>query len=463
MSNNLHHLLKQIPSVDEIIVELQLSKINIPHDLIVNTIRQSLKDIRKSITENNVSDNIHKFTLSEVRNNVEIVAQIGLRKVINGTGIVLHTNLGRTPISKSVIDTAMSKLSCYSNLEVDILSGKRGERTSHIEHLINSLTSSQSSMVVNNNASAVLLMLNTIAEGKEVIISRGQQVEIGGSFRIPDVINKSGCQMVEVGTTNKTHFSDYENAITKDTGAILVAHTSNYKVVGFTQEVELLELSKLAKRKRIPLLVDLGSGAIADFNHYGLPNEESVKWYLKSGADLVSFSGDKLLGGPQSGIICGKKLLVKKTQKNALYRALRCDKFTFAILEEILRTYRTSKDVSENNLTIHLLTRNRAKLLKLGRNILKTLPSKIIEKYGITLVDSEVEAGSGSLPTEKIESVSLIFSSTYEKPSNTAKKFRLATVPVLGYIHGNRFRIDLKAIPNEQIADLSKIMIEVLA
>ncbi len=462
MDNKQKNLLKDIPSVDEIIEELKLSEVNLPHELIIKIIRQSLKELRESIKNKSISESIRNLTLYKVKNDVDLTAQTGLKRVINGTGIVLHTNLGRTPISQSLIDSAMSKLSYYSNLEVDIKTGKRGDRSTHTEQLINTLTGAQSSIVVNNNASAVLLMLNTIAEGKEVIISRGQQIEIGGSFRIPDVISKSGCKMVEIGTTNKTHLSDYENAITKNTGAILVAHTSNYKVVGFTKDVELSELSKLAKRKRIPLIIDLGSGAIADFKHFGLPSEEPVKWYLRSGADLVSFSGDKLLGGSQSGIICGKRTLVKKTQKNALYRALRCDKFTYAILEEILRTYKTPKNVSTGNLTIQLLTRKRSELQSFGNDILSSLPSKIIEKFNIRLIESKVEAGSGSLPTEKIESIAIEFSSSTQKPSEIAKIFRTASVPVLGYINGNRFRIDLKAIPQDLIDELTRIMIEVL-
>ncbi|MBT5077708.1 MAG: L-seryl-tRNA(Sec) selenium transferase, partial [Candidatus Marinimicrobia bacterium] len=282
------------------------------------------------------------------------------------------------------------------------------------------------------------------------------QVEIGGSFRIPDVIEKSACNMVEVGATNKTHLKDYESAINKNTGAILVAHTSNYKVIGFTKDVELTELSALAKRKRVPLLVDLGSGAIADFSNSDMPSRATVSSYLKAGVHAVCFSGDKLLGGPQAGIICGKKSLLKKMHQNGLYRALRCDKLTFSILEKVLRTYSSPKDITTNNLAVQLLSRDRSDLVKMGKSILAKVEKSHIEKHQIKLVESKVEAGSGSLPTEKIPSMAITFSSSSLKPAELSALFRMSSLPILGYIHANEFRIDLKAIPS----DLTQVCIE---
>ncbi|MBT5955673.1 MAG: L-seryl-tRNA(Sec) selenium transferase, partial [Candidatus Marinimicrobia bacterium] len=287
--------------------------------------------------------------------------------------------------------------------------------------------------------------------------------EIGGSFRIPDVIEKSGCNMVEVGTTNKTHLKDYESAIHKNTGAILVAHTSNYKVIGFTQDVELSELATLAKRKQIPLLVDLGSGAIADLSNSDMPSEPTVSAYIKAGVHAVSFSGDKLLGGPQAGIICGKKNLIKKMHQNALYRALRCDKLIFSVLEKVLRTYSSSKEINKNNLAVHLLSRDRIELEKMGESILSGVKKSYINTHKIELVESKVEAGSGSLPTEKIPSMAITFSSTISKPVELSSLFRKASFPILGYIHGNKFRIDLKAIPLELIQVCTQIFNEVLS
>ena len=331
-----------------------------------------------------------------------------------------------------------------------------------LSELINSLTNSESSIIVNNCAASVILMLNSVAEGKNVIISRGQQVAIGGSYRIPDVIKKSNCKMLEIGTTNKTEIEDYESAIDDSTGAILVAHTSNFKVVGFTKEVELSELVKLSKRKRIPLLVDLGSGAIADFSNLGIKGESTVSYYLKAGVHAVAFSGDKLLGGPQSGIICGKKSIIKKMHNNPFYRALRCDKLTFAILENVLRTYSSSKDISPKNLAVHLLKRDRSALEKMGKSILANIKKSHIEKYQIELVESKVEAGSGSLPTEKIPSMAITFSSSSLKPAELSALFRTASFPILGYVYGNKYRIDLKAIPVDLDKLCSQIFNEVL-
>ena len=453
--------LREIPSVDEILTHFQNEINSAPYSLYLQTIRFVLDDVRHEIQNSHPIKDISDYTIRRVETALGDVSSQNLVQVINGTGIILHTGLGRAPLSKKLVSDALNQIVPYSNLELDLPSGKRGERIGHVEPLINALSGSEEALVVNNNAAAVLLMLNALAEGMEVLISRGEQVEIGGSFRIPDVIRKSGCIMVEVGTTNKTHLKDYENALTPKTGAILVAHTSNFKVMGFTQSVELSELSALAKKKKIPLILDLGSGAIADFQKLGLPHEPPVQSYLKSGAGVVSFSGDKLLGGPQAGIICGKKTLIRKIHKNPLYRALRCDKFTYAILEATLRTYLTTTEVQKENLSIKLFNRSQTELLKIGKKIVKKLPPKIVDKFGIEVKQTEVEAGSGSLPLEKFPSVGLVFNGEI-KASELSRKFRLAHYPVLGYITENRFHIDLKAIPATQEKQLLSSLNSVL-
>ena len=341
--------LQSIPSVDEIIDFFKDRMINAPYNLYLQIIRKTLVKIRKDILDGTIRSDINKYVFNEIKKSISQVSSPNLQNIINGTGIILHTGLGRAPISQKLMKNAMEKVCSYSNLELNLKTGKRGERTDSVSDFITSLTGTESALVVNNNAAAVFLMLNTISEGKKVIISRGEQIEIGGSFRIPDVIRKSGCQMVEVGTTNKTHLNDYSGAIDRDTGAIMVAHTSNYKVMGFTHSVSLSELGRLAKKKRIPLLVDLGCGAISDFSSMNLPVEPSVLSYVKSASGVFSFSGDKLLGGPQAGIICGKKTLINKMHKNPLYRALRCDKLTYALLEETLRTYFTPVAIHKEN------------------------------------------------------------------------------------------------------------------
>ena len=460
-SDQVRAALQEIPSVDDILTHFQNEITSAPYSLYLKTIRFVLDDVRREIKNSYPIKDISDYTIRRVETALGKVSSQSLEQVINGTGIILHTGLGRSPLSAELVQDALKNVVPYANLELDLPSGKRGERTQHVESFINALSGSEAALVVNNNAAAVLLMLNALAEGKEVIISRGEQVEIGGSFRIPDVIKKSGCKMIEVGTTNKTHLQDYENEITPNTGAILVAHTSNYKVMGFTESVDLTALSALAKKKKIPLILDLGSGAIADFQKLGLPHEPTVQSYLKSGASVVSFSGDKLLGGPQAGIICGKKTLIRKIHKNPLYRALRCDKFTYAILEATLRTYLTPIDIQKENLTMTLFNRSQAELLKIGKKIVKKLPRKIVDKFGIEVEQTEVEAGSGSLPLDKFPSAAFVFNGEM-KASELSRKFRSAPNPVLGYISGNRFHIDLKAIPATQEKQLLSSLISIL-
>ena len=382
------------------------------------------------------------------------MADNSLQPVINGTGIILHTGLGRAPISKDILIDGVLKNYPYSNLEIDIKTGKRGDRNDHIVTLFRSLCNCDDAIMVNNNASAVMLMLNSICEDREVIVSRGQLVEIGGSFRIPDVIKKSQCKMVEVGTTNKTHLLDYEKAINKNTAAILYVHTSNYKVIGFTNEIDITELSILSKKYNIPLLIDLGSGSLADFKFFGLPMEKMIKKYIKTGADLITFSGDKLLGGPQAGIILGSKKNLEIIRSNPIYRAVRCDKIRISIMETILRTYYSSKNIESSNLSIKLFKRTKSDLLLISRMILDKISDSNIKNYDISVKDSFVEAGSGSLPTEKIDSIALTFTNNKISANYLYNKFLNSSIPTIGYIKNNIYHIDLKAIPEDQVEHL---------
>ena len=459
MSNQ--DLYKQIPSVDEIIKNLSPELLLLPRNLLKKVIRDSIKEVKIDITNNRikkVKDNVYLL----INDKLNKINKPHLHNVINGTGIVLHTGLGRAPISKDIFNRALDSIYPYSNLEFSLSEGERGERNNHVNYLINSITGCESSIIVNNNAAAVLLALNTLAENQKVIISRGQQIEIGGSFRIPDVINKSNCKMVEVGTTNKTHLEDYQKVIKDNKGLILYAHTSNYKVIGFTEEVSLIDLAKLSKTKKIPLVVDLGSGALVDFSKMGLPFENLVKWYIKSGSDIVTFSGDKLIGGPQCGIICGSKRLLNKIHQNPLYRALRCDKFTISLLEHSLRTFISDNEVSSKNMTIYLLNRDRKELQKLGKKILNKIDDKLIKKNNIELVESKGEAGSGSLPAQNIESYAISIKSNI-KPKALSNLFRNESIPIIGYINKGIYFIDLKAIPKDQADIVSQIIKEVLS
>ncbi len=436
--------LRDIPSVNSILESLSWEEVHLPRSYVSDIIRKELTFLRK-MAKNGKRLPDKQAVLGLVRNAVTEASASGFSQVINGTGIVLHTGLGRAPLSKKVLTTVVRDTAGYTALEIDLATGKRGERLDHVTPLLSSLTGTESALVVNNNAAAVLLVLNSLAEGKEVIISRGQMVEIGGSFRIPEVIAKSGASLVEIGSTNRTHFRDYEKAVSKETGAILVVHTSNYRVRGFTKKVAIAELSVLARKKRVPLIVDLGSGALFDLQEAGLPAEPVASQMVKQGADLITFSGDKLLGGPQAGLIVGRKRLISKLHRNPLYRALRCDKMTLLLLAQTLRTFR-DMSVTKDNLTFSLLTTPRKTLRRRGNKLLTSLNRKTICRLGIELVDTEVEAGSGSLPTETLESVALKFNTTGVKASELARRFRQSDSPVLGYISGNRLFIDLKAV-----------------
>ena len=449
--NKVREALKLIPSIDEILKEHKISGRNTPLDFIKNNLNNKLNEIRKDFQSGKIDKNPKKYINDQITQVCNESCQNSLKPVINGTGIILHTGLGRAPISKEILIDGIMQNYPYSNLEINIKNGKRGDRNIHISKLISSICNAEESIVVNNNAAAVMLTLNSLCDNKDVIISRGQQVEIGGSFRIPDVIQKSNCNMIEVGTTNKTHTADYENVINKKTGAILYVHTSNYKVIGFTNEIDIKKLSKLSKKYKIPLIIDLGSGSIIDFKSFGLPMEKMIKKYMDLGADIITFSGDKLLGGPQSGIISGQKSLVKLIKKNSIYRAVRCDKIRISILENILRTYYSSKNVSDKNLAIQLFLRSKNELENISKKILTGISKKIIKDFDIMFESSFVEAGSGSLPTEQMESIALSFKSKTISTNKLYKKFISFDTPIIGYIKHDTFFIDLKAIPNDQI------------
>ena len=435
--------LKELPSVSEVLLECKSYK-SLNSKYMAYIIKSNLESYRRAAKKGSLKSKRAQIT-QNILSEVERLTAPSLKSVINGTGIVLHTGLGRAPMKESTAKNAAKRVAGYTNIEFDLPTGTRGQRQDHVNGLLSALTGAQSSMAVNNNAAAVLLALNELGEGKEVIISRGQQVEIGGSFRIPDVIKKSGCILKEVGSTNRTHLKDYEKAITKKTGMILWVHTSNYVVRGFTHDVSLSDLVQLGKKKRVPVVADLGSGALLDLSEKGIPKDMLVQDVVKSGVGLVTFSGDKLLGGPQAGLIVGTKTLVNKLKTNPIARAVRCDKWSLAFLEESLRSF-GDHGPSKNNLTVSLMMASRKALTKRGEIILSHLPKKAKDKLGISLVESEVEAGSGSLPEEKLDSMAFRFKPNGISASKLATKFRMGDTPVVGYIHGHTFYIDLKAV-----------------
>ena len=401
--------LRNIPSIDEILVlpRLQALLLRYNREFVVQQLRQAVDEIRQEIRLSlQVSTKLELtgLILQRLDRLIDKIGQGSLQKVINGTGVVLHTNLGRAPLGERALEYLEEMGRNYNNLEIDLESGERGTRYRHVEDLLTTLTGAEAGLVVNNNAAAVMLGLTSLAQNKEVIVSRGQLIEIGGAFRIPDVMKQSGARLIEVGTTNKTYISDYAEAINENTALLFSAHTSNYKIVGFSQEVSLEELVALGRHSHLPVLHDLGSGILADLGEWGLKEEPTVQTSVASGADIITFSGDKLLGGPQAGIIVGKQEYINTMKKHQLTRALRVDKLIIAALEGTLLEYLTGNAL-QGIPVLKMLTAEGAALLERAEQ----LGQAVQEKLGaggkikaIKIIKTEDMVGGGAYPTYKI-------------------------------------------------------------
>jgi len=445
-----NELLRELPSVDRLMNaprgEALLRRFN--RDYVVRHCRSLLDDIRASVKRGRAQD--ARLDLESILDQLEerltFDSASKLQRVVNATGTILHTNLGRAPLPQAAID-AMNLAAAHTvNLEYDLTKGGRGRRETIIEDLLVDLTGAEAGTVVNNNAAAVLLALNTIAEGKEVIVSRGELIEIGGSFRIPEIMSKSGAVLREVGTTNRTHIADYERAIGERTALLLKVHTSNYRIVGFTSEVGLPDLVALGKKHKLPVMEDLGSGALMDLSQYGLPKEPQVAERIAMGADIVTFSGDKLLGGPQAGLIAGKKGCIAQIRENPLHRALRCSKLTIAALEAMLRLYQQSPNLAADLPTLHALARPVQEIENVGRAVLPRLQQALGPKFLLSLEDSSSEVGSGALPTAEIPTRVIAIAHDGMSAEKIADKFRSARPPIIGRIKDDRFLLDLRTI-----------------
>jgi L-seryl-tRNA(Ser) seleniumtransferase len=384
-----------------------------------------------------------------------------LRPVINATGVVLHTNLGRALLSHAALERVAAVATAYSNLELDLASKERGSRYSHVEGLLRRLTGAEDALVVNNNAAAVLLALETLAHGKEVIVSRGELIEIGGEFRIPDIMLRSGAILREVGATNRTHLRDYVEAIGPDTALLMKVHTSNYRVVGFTAEVSSRELTELGRARGIPVMEDLGSGSLVDLRPWGFPYEPTVPEVVGSGVDLVSFSGDKLLGGPQAGIVVGRQGIVGKLKKNPWNRALRIDKFTIAALEATLTAYEAG-EARETVPTLRLLTEPLARVTARARRVHRGLGPAVVERLAARVVEDRAQVGGGALPTVELPTAGLAIGATDAQARALDASLRTGDPPVIGRMVDDRLFLDCRTVLPDQVSALVAALVAVV-
>lgn len=446
--SELNSLLRQIPAIQTILVSGQGKDLveQYGHELTAEASAAVVGLWRKKITVGKEREIPRQDKIiEEIKGYLAAVVRPRLRRVINATGIILHTNLGRAILSEQARLAVLEAGTRYSNLEYDLVSGSRGSRHSLAEDLLVRLTGAESAMVVNNNAAAVLLVMNTLAAGREVVVSRGELVEIGGSFRIPEVLKIGGVRLHEVGTTNRTHLADYKKALNEDTGMILKVHTSNFRIIGFTKDVGREELLKLAQAYNLPLVEDLGSGSLLDLTPFGLKDEITVPQVLAKGVDVVTFSGDKLLGGPQAGIIVGRSKYLDAMKTNHLARALRADKLTLAALEATLREYLNPAEALMNIPIYRMLTTPLASLEDLAGSIDAAL-SPYRDGVQIRQVETKAQMGAGSLPAQDIPSRGLALSFIGLSLSQAEQALRNLPAPIIGFIENDEYILDMRTL-----------------
>ena len=457
-------LLCALPKIDEALAGLADKMVSIPAQLAKIAVRQCINTERQRILKGDPDCTFLSREQWDARllEAITIKNRMNLRRIINGTGVVIHTNLGRSVLSAPIVEAIQQAGAHYTNLEYDLVSGKRGSRYSLVEEIICDLTGAEAALVVNNNAAAVLLALDTLANGKEVIVSRGQLVEIGGSFRIPDVIAKSGAHLVEVGATNRTHLADYEKVISEATALLLKVHTSNFRVIGFTSEVSAEELVALARIKGLPVMADLGSGCLVDLSSFGLPKEPTVQEIVKSGVDVITFSGDKLLGGPQAGLIVGKKEFIDRIKRNPLNRALRIDKFTLASLEAVLRLYYDIDQALINIPTLKMLTQPVALIKKRAKRLMLKIPASIQASCAMSLMPTISRVGGGAMPEHGLTSWAVAFRPVHMPISAMEKGLRKLAIPIIGKVEDDSLLLDMRTIDDKEIAELATSLLTFL-
>lgn len=457
--NKKEQLLRAIPKVDQCLSWVMTEQVveDAPLIVIKNSVREVLAEIRNGLLTGRELDS--RLEPAEVKS--RIIERIKLkqrpkfRRVVNATGVIIHTNLGRAVLPASTMEMLHAAGSRYSNLEFSLETGKRGSRYSLVEELLCELTGAEAGLVVNNNAAAVLIVLETLAKQKEVVVSRGQMVEIGGSFRIPDVMLRSGARLVEVGATNRTHLKDYEEAITDETALLLKVHCSNYRIIGFTKEVSLTELVALGRERGVPVMEDLGSGSLVDLSRFGLMKEPTVQETISAGVDVVTFSGDKLLGGPQAGVILGRKKYIDKIKKNPINRAVRIDKFTLAGLESILRLYLDEKKAVRHIPTLAMISAPVEETTERAERLVRELADDITETCDLSISDVFSRIGGGAMPEQNVPSKAVILRPKKMSINRLEKLFRRLDIPVIGRVENDQMILDMRTVMEDELTLLA--------
>ncbi|MGI9494460.1 MAG: L-seryl-tRNA(Sec) selenium transferase [Mariniblastus sp.] len=451
------NIFRKLPSVNQLLESPQLKQMvkTVNHSVVVDGVRSFLDDLRDQVSTESgeVSIPTPSEIADKIANWIKTEEKPYLRPVINGTGIILHTGLGRAPLAKSAIESVQEISEGYASVEVDVRTGERGQRIKSVEKLLCELTGAEAAAVVNNNAAATMLALSAMAEGREVIVSRGQLIEIGGSYRLPDVMECSGAKLREVGTTNKTHLFDYQRAINEETGALLKVHPSNFEVVGFTKTVSTKEMVALASEHDLPVIDDVGSGALIDFSEFGLMDEPVVSQSIKDGADVVLFSGDKLIGGPQCGIIIGKRKYIDTILSNPLMRAMRVDKMTLAALSATLLIYRDGNRARTEIPILRMLSMPKENLKLRAEKIVAQL-SHLGELEICEAVEADSMLGGGSLPTQKLSTWCVALTPKTQSVDRLAAGLRNGEPSVIGRVQKERFFLDMRTVQPSQDSGL---------
>jgi L-seryl-tRNA(Ser) seleniumtransferase len=463
MEDKKQKLLRNLPSVEEILQQEEIKETSksYPRRLVVDSIKRVIEGKRMKILKEDRDNSFDKIDLSLetllkiTLKDIKESSQYRLRKIINATGVIIHTNIGRSVLSQEVISHISTIAGSYSNLEYDLKLGKRGSRNDNIVDIVKEITGAEFALVVNNNAAAVLVSLDTLSSGKEVIVSRGELVEIGGSFRIPDIMGKTSAILREIGTTNKTHLDDYAAAINKNTGLILKVHKSNFKMMGFTKEVPLEELVALGRKHNIPVMEDLGSGNLIDIRKYGLEGEPTAQESIKKGADVVTFSGDKLLGGPQAGIIIGRESYINAIKKNPLHRTVRIDKMTLAGIEATLRLYLDEEKAIQSIPTLKMLTMPITELERKAEKLLREMENTETSAiFDLEIQGNTSEVGGGALPLQKLLTRVLSLKPKTLSVDFVEQYFRSYHPSILGRIYKDQFLFDLRTIEETDFQDI---------